>query len=178
MVITSKEMSKEVSKVFPIVFAFWLMIASAYMPELAGCQVRRILEHSMAAKHVVGVIMVYSGLVILDTKFNSNSITRNIARSFIVYIVFLLTTRMHLFVFFMVVGLSFLTYYLYQTKNESENTPEQISEIEKTVINISCLIAVLIVLGVVMYANDKRIEYEDEFSWLTFFNGKVVCRYN
>lgn len=169
-----RAVSHEIGNIAPVVFSFWLMIASAYMPELAGCQVRRLLEHYMLAKHFVGVAMVYYCLIVIDDTFSSKPLALNILYSFWIYFVFLLTTRMPLRMFIAVLFMLFVMYHL----RKNEKTEQDKQRVAVLVQRLGVATLILIAIGVVEYAYDKQEEYGKNFSWWTFFDGKVKCRYN
>jgi uncharacterized membrane protein len=162
----------------PALFLVWLTIASAYMPELAGCQVRRMLGTSMVAKHLVGLIMIYFTVVVVNPGIGVASDTlKNILFACCIYLWFVLTSRCHFYVILLVVMIVFQTHILHQRLQDDAGnmSQKQKQDTQRLIVNLSLISLIITVLGVYLYMIAKMKEYGDEFSHWYFFVGRMRC---
>lgn len=169
-----------VTKISHMLFAFWLLIAGAYMPELSGCQVKRFMQNNMLAKHFMGVLTVYFVIVLIDQSTQKNSIVVNIGWTLILYTWFLLTTRTPLYIMgvllFICVVIHVLTLRLKQY--EEQNRQDLVQITHKYIKYLGYAICLLTIIGFALYAREKHIEYGNKFSWISFIVGNTDCSGN
>lgn len=162
----------------PAIFLVWLMIASAYMPELAGCQLRRILGTSMLAKHVVGLVMVYFSVVIISPGIAApDGDVKNIIYAICIYAWFVLTSRCNAYVILLVIFITFQSYLLHKQTQSNENSmsPEDKKRSRTLIAQLSLLSLSVTLIGTYMYMLEKMNELGADFSYWYFFVGRLHC---
>jgi hypothetical protein len=126
--------------------------------------------------------------------------------SFLLYLLFILITKVHVKLFYVIAGLLGTTYIAVLLKEadldkinanasatdvKNNDTMEQSKEnptdviltnqlkIYDSVIFYSyTLILLLTIIGVLAYMGEKKIEYKKNFKYVTFFLGKTVCKHS
>ena len=175
----STEVANQMARFAPALFLVWLMIASAYMPELAGCQMRRLLGSSMIAKHAVGLIMVYFSVVLIAPGISDiNALAKNIIYAVCIYTWFVLTTRCPYYVILAIVIIAFQTYILHQQllqEGVNQITETRKKDIQRLILRLSIISMTITALGVYLYATQKMQEHGDQFSYWYFFVGRMQC---
>lgn len=169
----SKALSDVIS-VTPLVFVMWVFIAGAYMDELAGCQMRRLLGTSMVAKHVTGIIVVYYSVILTSDETVKEFLPiKRLVMTLLLYAWFVLMTRCDAPVIIATLCVIFVIYLVSQSTHSDE---EDDMRAKRTMVRRLFYVAVaLTVTGVTLYARRKMIEYGDQFDWATFFVGRMRC---
>ncbi len=171
--------SRAAGRFAPAMFLIWLTIASAYMPELAGCQVRRFLGTSMVAKHFIGIVVVYFTIVLLNPNEvgapeSGATLSYNVLVTLGLYVWFVLTTRCDAWVLLLVIALLFGVYKLHQSRSDNEEASAALRR-RQVMQGLTLASMLATALGVVLYAMRKREEYGGNFSWYFFFVGRMKC---
>ena len=134
-----------------------LAVMGNYVAETLGCETQHLLNNSMWAKHACIIFIIYFTLNIsTDESINPFIEMKN---SLIIWIFFILFTKMHIYITIIVFSLlcfhfvlgNFIEYY----KKEEENT-ENIEKLRNT---IYPLMAILITIGFIKYGFAKHKEY-------------------
>ena len=100
--------------------------------------------------------------------------------AFVLYIIFILITKCNINIFFIIILLLGTTYIINIIKeDEIESSKKELDEnniYDKITFILYILIIVFIILGVLLYIGEKKIEYKKDFNYITFFVGKSVCK--
>lgn len=166
-------------EVAPSVFAFYLIVLANFLPETIGCRMQTLLRENMFAKHLVGFILLFFLIVVVNPDNADKKIWYNLGLCVVVYTWFLVTTRSP-FVIAVVTLLLLLTVYILTIKKnrlESENDKtDEIKKIER-IQNILIYVAIAIsVVGFIVYFVEKQREYQKDFSFEKFFFGVTKCQ--
>ena len=104
-----------------------------------------------------------------------------LASSAALYLWFIATTRMNMELWFVAAAISMALFliYIYETsmdREEETNTiiKDNLPTVKQGLINT---LAVVTLLGVVIYYGEKRLEYGKKFDLMTFIMGKPKCKY-
>tara|TARA_Y100000389_G_C17469564_1_gene529065 strand:- start:3127 stop:3576 length:450 start_codon:yes stop_codon:yes gene_type:complete len=101
-----------------------------------------------------------------------------IISSLSLYIVFLFLINTHVN-FFLICCILLLCLYSLDVYDrvESKNLNEKTKKIHKTIRKVlKILFFIFLVIGFILYMGEKKIEYKDDFNYITFIFGKPVCR--
>ena len=158
----------------PVLFVIWVVIASAYMPELAGCQMRRILGTSILAKHVTGLFVIYFTIVTVNEDMHGSSIVKRVGLTFMLYTLFVLTTRCDANVILAIMGVLFVIYFMYGQRKDIEDENKR-DQLDKTIVRLFYVTLFMTAVGVTIFAMRKQQEFGADFDWATFFIGRMHC---
>ena len=179
--------SYDISNDLPVytVFVLFLIIASNYIGELFPCKVQDVLVSNIYLKHAIAFLTMLFFVVLTDPNFNL-TFEQLVYNSFKMYIVFLLLINCNKNFFILALFLLGVSYILHLKKNdlknkledekdndEHENKLKLFTKIDNIVIYI---LIVVIILGVIIYIGEKKIEYKDKFDYITFVFGKPSCK--
>jgi hypothetical protein len=186
------------------IFIFILIISGNFMA-LVPCKLQDELNNNMYVKHLFGLFtMIF--FVTLAAPVKDKTISAVTFNSFLLYLLFILITKVHVKIFYVIAGLLGTTYIAVLLKEadldkinanasatdvKNNDTMEQSKEnptdviltnqlkIYDSVIFYSyTLILLLTIIGVLAYMGEKKIEYKKNFKYVTFFLGKTVCKHS
>jgi hypothetical protein len=157
----------------------YLIIAGNFLAPLFGCRLQSFIESNFLARHYLGFLTML--LFVRLTSVSKASFKQILASSLIIYLWFVATTRVNFSVWIIIItiisALFFIHYY-----ESSETDPEY----KKTVFDeylpkiksfLLLSLAAVTIIGVIIYAGEKKLEYGKKFSWSTFFIGKYPCKH-
>ncbi len=159
------------------VFAFYLLIACNFLPEIVGCRLKTILHNSMIAKHIIAIILLFFLVVTVNPTLSSGYI-RAVLITLGVYMWFFATTRSSLPVVFVTVALLLAIYVLNLVRTQLEASKDDVNAArcetaQKWIARGSIVISFV---GFVSYFISKRIEYGHTFTLMKFVVGSKQCR--
>ena len=186
------------------IFIFILIISGNFMA-LVPCKLQDELNNNMYVKHLFGLFtMIF--FVTLAAPVKDKTISAVTFNSFLLYLLFILITKVHVKIFYVIAGLLGTTYIAVLLKEadldkinanasatdvKNNDTMEQAKENPKNVILTNqlkiydsvifysyILILILTFIGVLAYMGEKKIEYKKNFKYVTFFLGKTVCKHS
>lgn len=150
------------------------MIASAYMPELAGCELRRVLGTSMVAKHCVGLVCVYFSVVLIKPDITSEgNVPKMLLMTVALYAWFVLTTRCAVPDILMILVVVFAAYLMEQQRDAVDARRRK--TLDRVVLTLVCAALGMTALGVLAYLLRKKREFGDDFSYYYFLVGRMRC---
>lgn len=170
-------------------FVLFLLIGVNFLDELYSCRIKDVLRNNMLVKHIVAFLTLHI-FVTLTSKDNGDNFTGDWKKSVIVYLMFLISTRVrHEFFWIFVIGL--LIYYvgsLYVERYTDDlKKPGKYTDLERRDIDrrlkvyieyldyiFRFLIAILGV-GFLIYLGEKRNEMGERFDFATFVMGDRDC---
>ena len=187
------------------IFIFILIISGNFLA-LVPCKLQDELNNNMYVKHLFGLFtMIF--FVTLAAPVKDKTISAVTLNSFLLYLLFILITKVHVKVFYIIavlLGSTYITVLLKEAdigtinanasvKNNDtmEQSNEQGKENPKNVIlnnqvkiydNIIfysyIFILILTFIGVLAYMGEKKLEYKKNFKYVTFFLGKTICKHS
>ena len=187
MCISNNIMMNDFSDNFPVytVFVLFLIIASNYIGELFPCKVQDILASNVYLKHVVAFLTMLFFVVLSDPSLNLK-LEELLYNSLKMYIVFLFLINCNKTFFIFALFLLGLCYILHLKKNdlkknvEDDQNNEEVKnklELFTKINNITIyLLFIVLIVGLIIYMGEKKIEYQDTFNYVTFIFGKPSCR--
>ena len=166
----------EIENTTPYLFVLYLVISSNFLAPTFNCRVQELFNTSMFMKHALGFLTLVFFVVIASIS-ETMSFLNLMLVSIGLYVWFILSTRVHLHTFILLITLLGIVYVidLYQKKiTKPEPTRDKMLEDVKKVLSILALVVTLV--GVVIYLGEKKIEYKSHFSLSKFFLGNPKCR--
>jgi hypothetical protein len=162
------------------IFTLYLIISGNFTAQLLGCSVQRTLNESIYIKHLLGFMTMYFFVVLANSNFNLKTNPRILLLyTLLFYTIFILTTKMDFkwWIIF-IIGLSII--YILEVNKSHQSTPnEEKQELEKYQTYLIYFVAVVILLGVLVYYGKKKAEFGSDFNNIIFFLGKTpTCAFN
>lgn len=159
------------------IFILYLMLSANFLGNLFGCKTQQAFKHTMWIKHLIGFMTMYFFIVLVD--FNKQGITdspqKQLLFTVFCYSIFIVSTKMDYkwwmgFIFVLSV------YYILEVYSQHQNTNDQDKQKYKNYQKyLSYLALIILVTGFFIYLGKRKLEYQDSFSWTTFFLGKPDC---
>ena len=168
-------------------FLLLLAVSGNFIAETFGCQTQELLSESIMAKQIMTFFIIF--FTISYSNSDTENPTTKLIKSSIVYIFFLLFTKMNIFptvvVLFLLMGLYISNNYkkfFISTFNKKKSNKNLVSHQDKikniTKIQKILIIGVTIVIsmGFFNYYKEKQIEYKNSFEFRKFIFGVVKCK--
>ncbi len=162
------------------IFLLIVVQCGGYISELLTCKLQKLLTIDMASKHIVLFFVIFSVLMISDNKFEKLP-NLHLLNSSLIYLSFLLFIKMNLkftlLSIFILTVILILNHTIEYYKNKKNSKNKQLIQNLEKIKNISmmCLI-IIIIMGFVIYFNEKRIEYKNNWSTYKFIFGVNKCK--
>lgn len=173
------------------IFIFILIVSANFLAEIFPCRLQDVLRNNMLVKHIFGFFtMIF--FVVLSSNSKDKKIYLIIKNSFLLYILFILISKCQVSLFYVILiflGTSYIINILKQQEEDEKikdidkkESSDKLSQYNKKIDTFNNIIYVLyiltfltIIIGVVAYMGEKKIEYKGNFNYFTFFIGKPKC---
>jgi hypothetical protein len=157
----------------------YLIISANFLAQTFGCKTQYSLNKSMYVKHIVGFFTLLYFVNSIDTDKTTDEFLffRRFFKTIMLYVVFILSTRMNTTVFMLFIGLLMINFILSQYANtlDTKHFAAKLQIYDTIGKVISKLSIVFLAIGVLLYIKEKKIEYKSKFSYVTFLVGKTTC---
>lgn len=185
------------------IFIIILIISAGFLTELFPCKVRKLLTENIYLKHFFCYLTTIFFVVLTGPEKNKN-LKYIIYKSTILYTVFIFAIKTHYKFFIAIIfllGLSYLvllkkyevkddidklniniekTYITQESNDIDKNNKKELEDFyEKiTILNntLFTIVILLIIIGFIIYMNEKKLEYKNKFNFITFLFGKPECK--
>lgn len=151
-------------------FLLYLTISGNFLGELFNCRVQHILRTNPIVKHLIGMLTLYFFIALTEASDNEEP-ADHLKKTLKVYGVFLLSTKMDPSVWMVLFGIMIASHVLSiwnKTRDDKQPIWGSVT-IEKLITWLDRFAMVLVVIGVLAYAGEKRGEYGKDFQWRKFF---------
>ena len=169
-------------------FLLLLAVSGNFIAETFGCQTQELLSESIMAKQIMTFFIIF--FTISYSNSDTENPTTKLIKSSIVYIFFLLFTKMNIFptvvVLFLLMGLYISNNYkkffisTFNKKNKSNKNlvshQDKIKNITKIQKILIIGVTIVISMGFFNYYKEKQIEYKNSFEFRKFIFGVVKCK--
>ena len=168
----------EITTIQKGMFWLWLAVSGNYVSETLGLLGQKLLNYNMYVKQIVTFAILYFVTGFVDNV--SHDPIKHLKLSAIIWVIFLLFTKMHLVPTIIAFILICISYFI----NDYSAYYEKIGELEKSKkykeISEVILKANIALIGVsfVVYLISKYKEYKGEFNMLKFILGNPNCKDN
>jgi|OM-RGC.v1.017188606 hypothetical protein len=164
----------------PAIMVFYLLIFGNYIAELLPCRLQDFVGKSILARHIIGFFTLVFFVVLSEKSFTSGrlDISSILLRSFIVYLIFIISSRSNIMFWSIGTGLLLVYYVIDLYKKEHPNEKDrETGDILDTVLKVlGPLILTSYILGCIIYLGEKRYEFGDKFRIRKFILGRPYCR--
>jgi len=179
---------------FAFIFLIYALVTSGYISEILSCQMKNFIQNKWYARHILAVILVFAFIMFEggwdfdkdreDKESNnwaSGNTLHSIVMSFIIYLIFIISSKSKLIpniIFFSLLFFLYVinTYREYQLRRTEINelTNNNIIFFEQIIFIITILV---LVIGFIDYYYYKKKQHEitKDFKWFDFFVGTTKC---
>lgn len=159
-----------------VFIALYLWLIFGFLSPTINCDLQRIMVNNAYFRNLFGVISVYFLFAIFE-KNKSTHIGYVFAKSFIVYVMFLLATKSKWYFIMTVLALLLIDQII---KNhimylQTTNPDKDITNYQKARAGLLYATVGVIVVGSFDYLLKQRKDYGKDFSWTTFLLGTNKC---
>lgn len=157
-----------------------LGVAGNFMAETLGCNTQKLLSTNMFAKHAITLLILFFAIDFTSGEPKPPHVTLKL--TFVIYILFLLFTKMNMqitiAIFILIISTYVVTLYLdyYNNYDKKERNTSMINNLEYVRKILYIIITVLIVIGFVLYLIKQRKEHAKDWSSIDFLFGKLKCK--
>ena len=156
-------------------FVFNLIISGNYIGDLFGCRIQDLFDKNIYIKHLLGFLTLYFFVSLVDDELKYNAIYKLLMTSAI-YLVFLFSTKMYYKSWLGFISLLGLVYIISIIKEIFKNDDKLLNILSYIQYGLGVVAIVLLILGMLYYMGEKKIEYKDKFSYQKFFFAAPACR--
>tara|TARA_B100001094_G_C18151835_1_gene784089 strand:- start:414 stop:1004 length:591 start_codon:yes stop_codon:yes gene_type:complete len=174
------------------IFLAYATIAGGHVAMLLPCEIQYSLENNIYIKHLAGIMLIFCFIMMTggwDSDDDKNTDSRldwsngntlhTLLFTIVMYIVFLLTSKMTITMNMILYGLLFIIYVIntyvrhLDNKNKiSDSSKVNITYIIKILLSISLIV---FITGIIGYYNYEKNSYGKEFSLYKFLMGTKKC---
>ena len=169
-------------------FLLLLAVSGNFIAETFGCQTQELLSESIMAKQIMTFFIIF--FTISYSNSDTENPTTKLIKSSVVYIFFLLFTKMNIFptvvVLFLLMGLYISNNYkkffisTFNKKNKSNKNlvshQDKIKNITKIQKILIIGVTIVISMGFFNYYKEKQVEYKNSFEFRKFIFGVIKCK--
>jgi hypothetical protein len=168
-----------IKKIVLSIFALYLLIFCNFTKELIGCKLNYILDTNIYYKHFVAFILLLFLIVLIDEENINKNVLYNIGLAIIIYILFIISNRIHYLLIFIILCLLLSIYILDKSaEKEKETNINLYNNYKYYQLILIIILLLLIFIGFIHYLYNKYYEYNSKFSFLTFIFGNLKCKLN
>lgn len=169
---------------YKALFILYLIIAANFIAQTFGCKIQYLLNNNMYVKHLITFFTLFFFIILLsptDPNIDSENIYfKKLGISILLYVLFLLSTRtkgLFFNIFLSLIGINYILNTYAESLNKDKHK-EKIEKIRKLAKIFGRLSIIVLVIGVVIYYQEKKNEYKDDFKISKFIIGNTECRNN
>lgn len=179
---------------FAFIFLIYVLITSGYISEILSCQMRKFLQDKWYARHILAIILVFAFIMFEggwdfdkerenqeSNNWASGNTVHSLVIAFIIYIVFLISSKSKLIPNIIFFSLLFILY-MTNTNREYQLIRGEIDEstnnnyiiFEKIIFGIAVIVFVFGFIEYYFYQKQKH-EKTGDFKWFEFIVGTTKC---
>ena len=165
------------------IFVLFLIIAANYLGELFPCRIQNLLLSNIYLKHIIAFLTLSFFVILTDSTSNykSNEIFQISLTLYVIFIVLARNNQESFMINLIILGILYII--KLQLSDYEKNVDEKKDEIfyERLLVFekiLSFTFYILLICGFLIYMGEKKIEYKNNFNFITFFFGKPSCSLN
>ncbi len=168
----------EASNLLIPLFALYLLIFCNFTKETIGCRLSNVLDNNIYAKHLMTFLLLYFLVILTDSKNTENSILLNLGWTVLIYLIFIVTTRVSFPIMIILLILMMVSYILgnIAKKKLEEKKDDEYKKLKLAQNIIFILLIIITSIGFLIYFIEKLREYKGAFSIIKFLTGDSKCR--
>jgi hypothetical protein len=163
------------------IFLFMIIVFGDYIGKMFPCGFQKLFDRNIYSKYILSFFILFIAIILSNKKLAKNkSILLLFGISCLLYIWFLLMTKMNVYFFISLILILFVLYACiqYYNFNKSEDKDKEKKTYNIITLTFFILAIIITVVGFLLYYGEKKYEYKKMFSWNTFFFDTVKCNNN
>lgn len=156
-------------------FVFNLIVSGNYLGDLFGCRIQDLFAKNIYIKHLLGFLTLYFFVSLVDTDLKYNAVYK-LLMTFAIYIIFLFSTKMYYkswLGFISLLGLIYIISIVKEIFKDDDRLKNILSYVQY---GLGVVAIILLILGMLYYMGEKKVEYGNKFSYQKFFFAAPSCR--
>jgi hypothetical protein len=168
----------DIEKILQSVFLLFLSISGNYVAETLGCSTQILLKKNMFVKQFLTIFLIYFTLAY--TNRSNVDPTINFKYTFIIWLFYLMITKMDIYITILVILLFAIIYIImnyisyYTSINKNNEYDYKIKNLQKISDILTFITISLIIFGFITYYIKQKNEHPD-FCFSKFIFGIVQC---
>ena len=155
-----------------------LAVGCNFTSELFGCKLQYLLTNNMFFKHFILIFIIFFSINFTNSKLVKPELV--LKYTLLIYVLFLLFSKMNIYLTLFVLFNLMIQYYLYTYIDYYRNRPQETKINLKHMeyhLNIMNYVNVgVIMIGFVLYILKQKKSYNKDFDIVKFIFGIPVCR--
>ena len=176
------------------IFLIFVVISSGYVSNILSCQMQNMLKYNLFARHIIGIVMVFVFIMLeggwdfdkerenlASNDWSTGNTVNTLGYSFIIYMLFLLSSKSRLIpnlLFFTLVFILYFTNtyraYIYEREEIDSKYNDEIMNFEYILLILASIVLVYGFIDYVIY--QKRLR-GPTFDWGKFMLGVTRCEH-
>lgn len=153
-----------------------LAIASNFVGTIFNCKMQYHLTNNIYLKHIILFIIIFFTINYSsdDTKINP---IKHVKNTLIIWLCYILFIRQNIICGTICIISLFILYFMdiYIDYYKSLNNKTKVANVTKMRNILYHINIFVLIVGFLLYLNEKRIDYKNSFSLITFILGKPEC---
>lgn len=155
----------------------YLWMFFAFFTVLNNCELQKLAFTNIYVQHLFAFLAFFFLITIVDVQ-NNQSVQETWIKTIIVYLIFIVTTKMKLWgviflIVLLIIDLTIRAHILYRQKQGDK--PEQLEQFQKARRILRYVIFIVVILAFIHYLVYQEKEYKDRFSLSKFLLGTGKC---
>ena len=175
-------------------FISWVVISSGFVTQVLPCSTQNILDRNFYVKHIIGILISFIFIMLEggwsfnqeeeklhSVDWSNGNVIDSMIYSIILYVIFLMTSKMHLRDNLILYVILFAMYCINTQRNYWINrdliTGETDEKLMRTTYVLLYISIIVFMFGFIRYLNYKKKEYGKRFSIFKFLVEDMPCKH-
>lgn len=156
----------------------YLIMTADSMKTLLPCRIRKLSETNLIYKHLIGFLTLLIFVELGEIAEEKEKFSSVIKMTSILYLWFILTTKMY-YPLFIILCLVFLIIYILHIYRKREyKNPNKNKNLKNIKDSLYIFSIIITIIGVIIYYFNKKNEYKNNFNILKFIFGTINHKCN
>tara|TARA_B100000530_G_scaffold335110_1_gene286416 strand:- start:2341 stop:2856 length:516 start_codon:yes stop_codon:yes gene_type:complete len=154
------------------IFLLLLAISGNFTAETLSCPTQHFLTNNMLSKHIINIAILFFAIDFIDSNHEVTPFI-NLLIALIIYIIFILFTKMELNLTILVFILFAINYFIISCSKYYISHQDLLKSISNY---IYIAMAIIILIGFNLYLYKQYNSYKKNWSFFTFIFGVTKCK--
>ena len=187
------DLGRSISQI-AFIFLIFVVISGGYVSNILSCQMQNMLKYNLYARHVIGIIMIFVFIMLeggwdfnkqrqneADTDWSSGNTFNTLIYAFLIYLLFLLSSKSRLIPNLLFFSLVFVLYFINTYRAYIHDRKEIDDKFNNEILNFEYILLVFAFI-VLVYGFGDYVLYQKRlrgpsFDWVKFMAGVTRCEH-
>jgi len=151
----------------------YVMIFSNGIKSIVGCNIRHALSNNMIMQHITAFVILLFFIVITTRETNQGAFGKNLAFSIVVYLWFVMLTRVQAGTFLLVLVILLIAYAIGKFVPITEDKQRKIQSYQAALTIVAVSITIV---SFIHYIHDIKAKHAESFRWHKFISQPPKCK--